>query len=54
MKPEVGCDINGGSAREPVFGGTVLHAFTSQHRMRAPSYKGIREDKVPEDAIAEE
>jgi bifunctional non-homologous end joining protein LigD len=28
--------------------------FTSQHRMRAPSYKGIREDKVPEDAIAEE
>ncbi|MCA1834239.1 MAG: non-homologous end-joining DNA ligase [Actinomycetota bacterium] len=27
--------------------------FTSQHRLRAPSFKGIREDKAPEDALAE-
>jgi bifunctional non-homologous end joining protein LigD len=28
--------------------------FTSQGRMRAPSFKGLRDDKVPEDCVVEE
>jgi bifunctional non-homologous end joining protein LigD len=40
VRPEVVCEVE-------------YLEFTSQGRMRAPSFKGLRQDKVPEDAVLE-